>query len=1127
MDDLEHNLSYEDIRFFRSVARVAAKKDAATRRRLEAEQRKNQPAAQTWSQWLWGSNAPTDSESKITEITEDEQKEIDDIIDFSAWSAEEDKAGGARDLMRMRVNATLNKGSFSLRTDPHGSNLDVTALVFDSFSADVVQLTDSMKAKMALGGFRVYDGTTPNSLYPQIVRVKDIDGDTRRSSIAKQNTLEEAGGAKKALAEISSKMDPSSQPFFVLEFENKPLDGRADNAVSVKMRHLEIIYHRNYVEAVMAFLKPPASQLESINALLDAAGETLDGIRKETRAGLEYALEQHKTLDVHVDMNAPIIVIPMDVTQKNSQVLVLDAGHIAVDSKLADQEQLKDVQAKRGRQYSDDDYKQLENLMYDRLQLSLDSTQLLMGDDIDACLKALNTPHGTGSGPDLHIVERINMSFTVQNAIVNAPTLTKFKISGELPELQVNFSDRKYQTLMKFIDVAIPHFGDDDDEKTAETKKIATVSPAFQKSRVQEYNLEDTPDSRSIRSHGGSHARSSSHGGSSVDYREQFFDSTDDTTDSQKRELQQVNFEFSFSVGKLQASIFRSTSATTEKPLANASLEGFGLTFLQRKYEMSVDLFLKNVTLAMLDQVGKPQRPLLSSGAVSKGDQKDLKLVQVRYLKVDKDSPEFMTKHEGIDTSIDTELSTFNITLAPEPILSLYDFIMTTFVGHDEPPPPAEEGAGQEQAQEPVSTDKMRIRVKLTSAQVSLENNDLRFALLGLPSADVGLLLRGGTIRVAARLGNISLTDTTDAKVEDPAFKNLLTIEGEELADFSYETFNPEDDTFPGYNSLINLRAGSLKVTFIEETVHNLTVWLYKFGRMKAVYDQASQAAMQSASEVTRMRYDVVVKTPIIVLPTDGQTSKDKLILRLGEIVAKNAYLADKNDTSTIEASLTGVNVASEIHAEEKVVNMQLVDDVGITANIKQISPGDHRDDPHQADTEITTEMSDVKLSLTERQYCLVMSVLESIPRALSSLEDDEDDSIPPTPISPSEPPTPITEEAPTPTDAQSETQTSLIPELALATKSTDVWTSLDLVFSVKSVMMELFGKEALEPSDLKKHSIARFALINSHLGFKSLSNGAMEAEFTLRTLAFESTRAGNSVYRDIVPQLANDGNQM
>lgn len=40
------------------------------------------------------------------------------------------------------------------------------------------------------------------------------------------------------------------------------------------------------------------------------ASQTLEGLRKETRAGLEYALQTHKTIDIRVDMNAPIIIIP-------------------------------------------------------------------------------------------------------------------------------------------------------------------------------------------------------------------------------------------------------------------------------------------------------------------------------------------------------------------------------------------------------------------------------------------------------------------------------------------------------------------------------------------------------------------------------------------------------------------------------------------------------------------------------------------------------------------------------------------------------------------------------------------------------------------------------------------------
>lgn len=74
------------------------------------------------------------------------------------------------------------------------------------------------------------------------------------------------------------------------------------------------------------------------------------------------------------------------VSVQESQALVLDAGHIAVESNLADKDQLKEVQSKRGRQYNDEDYKQLETLMYDRFSLQLQAAQVSMpssGTEVD------------------------------------------------------------------------------------------------------------------------------------------------------------------------------------------------------------------------------------------------------------------------------------------------------------------------------------------------------------------------------------------------------------------------------------------------------------------------------------------------------------------------------------------------------------------------------------------------------------------------------------------------------------------------------------------------------------------------------------------------------------------------
>ncbi len=67
-----------------------------------------------------------------------------------------------------------------------------------------------------------------------------------------------------------------------------------------------------------------------------------------------------------------------------------------------------------------------------------------MGDSLDACREALKTH----DGPDLHILERISMTFKAENCILpKAPNLTRLRITGELPDLRVNLSGT-YKTIL-------------------------------------------------------------------------------------------------------------------------------------------------------------------------------------------------------------------------------------------------------------------------------------------------------------------------------------------------------------------------------------------------------------------------------------------------------------------------------------------------------------------------------------------------------------------------------------------------------------------------------------------------------------------------------------------------------
>lgn len=116
----------------------------------------------------------------------------------------------------------------------------------------------------------------------------------------------------------------------------------------------------------------------------------------------------------------------------------------------------------------------------------------------------------------------------------------------------------------------------------------------------------------------------------------------------------------------------------------------------------------------------------------------DKDLLSVVYTRVQKESPEFMTVHDSIDQSVDIKISTFIFRAAPEPVLSLYDFIITTFVPesgstvNDRAVARVDE-AGQIQANTS-SEGRIRVSLKLASVQGQLLPRISEFSLMLLQS---------------------------------------------------------------------------------------------------------------------------------------------------------------------------------------------------------------------------------------------------------------------------------------------------------------------------------------------------------------------------------------------------------
>ncbi|TEB35046.1 hypothetical protein FA13DRAFT_1915662 [Coprinellus micaceus] len=1082
---LEIKLSYEDLRFYRSIGRSRMRKDQEKKKKIDEERKKEQSQKQGWGAWLWGSGADSGTAPKQDslfngEMTEEQRKQLYDVLDYDEKSSLMEALEAPRDSLKMQVNAKLKRGSLTLKTDPHGDCKEALSVVFDIFNANLIQRPGNFEATVSLQDFKVFDGTTPNTLYPQIVRVKQ--------SVKKEKAVH---------IEIEGREEEpeANDPFFFVKFENNPLDDRADNAITARMRHMEIIYHKGYVEAIYKFFKPPASQLESVEALLNVASETFEGLRKETRAGLEYALQTHKTIDLHVDMNAPIIIIPEDITTNQCNHLILDAGHISIESDLADKKAVQTVYQKRNQKYNDEDYRELESLMYDKMSLKLQDAQFVIGRNLQSCLDALTGP----SKDNLHLLERINISFQIQKSIVpTAVNLSQIKVAGDLPSLQVNLSDAKYHSLMRLVDVAIPKF--DRDVPVAHTLKASDRTESTTRYHLPstglfapfdevEYNVSDDDDD------------------SDDGAEDEFFEADGGLVQvALQAELHQHSFELEFHVGVLRAALSKST-ADGERPLGELTLQQFALTFGLAKFTMEVDVNLRSVSLA-LTQASK-RTEVVTTPAGPAGESTPTDLLRVKYVRAQRDSPEFESAYEGIDQTVDVKLSTLVFQMEPEPILAVYDFIMTTFVpSFSQPPTPQVETAERslQATSVPEQNDmKIRVLVKLQGVQVVFVNESEAVATLDLSVGDVFILTRATSLRVSGRLGSLALVNDNKSYGIRPDFNQLLSIEGENFADFIYQTFDPNDESYAGVKSSICFNAASLKFNYLEEPLRDMYAFLTKLARLKYLYDAARTVAVQTASEMDRMQFAVSISSPILVFPSDPTSLSDVVIMRLGHIDAKNSFDSAVTKTS---ASLHGIKLVSSLQTRNGSSQLKIIDDINVDAEVTQTTGIDRNVDLAHPDMQVSVKLSDIRLHLTQTQYVLLMTLSKSIPRIFADVSGNapgiEGSKL----------------QAADSYFPQDNGAVSLQPELRSSLSGgSRPWTTLDLVVGISAVKLHLYDENA-------EHGIARFALNDNNLRLKQLSDGSLEAQVVLKSFTMSNIRPGPTKFREIIPAAQHERNQ-
>ena len=1115
---LESKLSYSDIRIYRNRARQEHKTEMKDSGVLQ----KPEKSSQGWFSWVWGSSpqqVELDEDALI--MNDHERQQVLDAIGYDEKTAVANSIDMPREAVKLKLSAVLQKGSFSLEHGQRESYKRITVVSFHLLKSTVLQRTDSLLTELSLKEFFVEDGTTPNTLYPQIVRVKKPSTDlSPHSDEAMVTDIDDVSHEKL-----------SSAGFFDLTFENNPLDNSADQVVTCKLSSIEIFWNRVYIETILTFFRPPAEHRESIDALIDAASAQVEGLRNQSRAGWEYVIDHHTTINANLDLQAPVIVVPEDVC-KTSSCFVLDSGHVSLTSDLVQQKERRELKESLGSALDEEGQKRLDRSLRDRFFLKLESTQLLIGPSVEETLKAVRKDDRESSSP-FHIIDGINVTFQIELSILpKATNVTKLRVVGRLPTLRASISDAKYKTMMKIINKSIPREDTPlQPEVSAIPRRLMHKASFAQTDDLDAPHLED--DIKAARKLPVNE---------NISQAETLEDDDDDdfeeaSTGMEKpSNIHQKNFEFKFTVDELVGSLYKSsTSGHEDKLLVELVLQHFDLDFFIRPYDMVAEVLLK--TLQVEDRMDTTSPPELCKLITSEsldfihGEDEGSYLIKIKYARIQKSSPEYMTTYDGIEQNVDVDIATINVIMTQTSILTLYDYILTTFTSDSQDNQVSMkqdsevQSARDDSSQSMDVEDKIRIKVDLTKLSLVLNSDGLRLATVTLSRTDIGLFIMGKTMRVGARLGNLKVLDDVNVGADEgDRVRQILNIEGEEMADFRFETFTSDGmSAYPGHDMSIYLRFGSPVINFLEEPIQKILLYMSSFARMKALYDSARQAALDQAtqlqSKITKLKFDVQMSTPIIRFPrhtVDSATRRNEIVVELGEVFAMNEFiLSSENSTvNKIYFGIRNIKLSSNLQREEESEKLDMIEDTDINfeANISE-----HREETDGPEIDIKGDIPEISLRLTQIQYAILLDLSQSVPKVFATENSAVDTT-----------PEPATDSS---SLLQSETQISerILEEPSNSSQSSvSSWSKIELHFDIPKIVLELYQvPEFKAATDIDQYRLSEFSLNNVRTRVRMITDGSMESEVEMQTFTVKDVRnSKTNQFRDIVPAIQNEGNQ-
>lgn len=1038
---LTKELSYEQIILFRTVAKRQYLEDSRNSSRNSAvkSNAENKKSGGSWISSWWGGKG--DSSDDLT-MTDEQRKELYDAIEFDEEEDDEfENVIIPRERVTLKFKSILNRGSFVMRRSKEDNILG--EIIFEGCELQFLQRSDSYLGQFSLSEFRIEDGSA-NSMYKHIVSGRDLHKTAIEDTVVNKDSL------------------------LSLMYESNPLDGISDSKLDIKLNGMTIFYHVHFVSEVIKFFRMPAEHRETLDAIISAAEATVEGWTTYSRMGIESILEDHKTINLTLDLQAPLIILPLHTHAWDTPCAVIDAGHISVTSDVIPKDKIKEIIEMSPEDYESINPNEKNRLMFDRYQLDLQDTQILVGPNIQDTLGSLRD---RSSQENLSVLEKMKLTITLDMLIApKAYRLPRFKFFGHLPEINFAFNDFQYKTAIELLQKCIPSSLDvtEDDESVNDS---LIDSKEFLKQ--QQKQLADTLEMLSKLS---------------------------------EAELSQnfLDVRFDVDLAKVSISKCNNVEQMSCSKLVDIRGERFQFEFLKRAKDMDVNLQIYSLTMEDFISNSDEEFKYLIASEFS-GSSKNTDLFSLKYNRKQRIVTHSDYLIELYDQNVVMDMKRLQLVLTPRSLLTLMNFMMMTFTDPNAPAAPADalRHNNEENEDAPQVID---MTINMDGMNIILNDDSLKIATLVLNAADFRFVMLPEKLKFDMKMGGLELTDETSELLDrESPFRKIITMDDDELVELSYETFDGTTNT-NNYDSILKYTTGSMSINFVESPINRIINYLWKFQRMKSLFDAARQAAYNQAPSidtVNNMKLDILIKSPILNFPRlkSDSTYSDQIQIFLGEFFAQNSFSGEGkgNKVNHIQLGLRDTKIRSNVNDSSS----DIVSGMSLLFNIIN-TPITVKGQPT---FQVVSDFNPTSVMVSDNQLCYLLDAWKTISNSFTIDNPDEDELY-------------YMAFSSTSLTSLEHSESSREPTPMSDSSAMDIdGVKVDFVFNSPSIVLGLFN-ETIDDSKVINLQIAEFGLQDMGCSFKLNYDGTIDGEAHISAFTVTDKRSNsNNKFSELIPK--------